>query len=477
MTRLLLTLLSACVPLSPADPLVSEPAPVASRWSHRPLEPLLRLPEGARLHNTQISGDRAHWSAGVHLDGGAYELVDGFGLPGDEPLQYPSFVEGHSLYKLAREGSTFFVIDGEPAPQAAWEQLFHGPARRYVTAPDGCSDAVGALGHEAWVCPRGEGALVVLDGVEQPVYDGIPGLFMSASGRLAYIATRGDRDLVVIDGSEGPPFEEIPASIVLWPESQGQNRSEPGLRFSAQGAVAYVALADGRRTVVLDHEPLGLSADWITDLGFAGEHLSFVAKRDGRERVVIDGRPGPSVDGISRHKRRGILLTEAGSVAYVAQSGDQERLGVGDQLGPAFDQVDLAGLLFSADEQSWAYVAKRGEAQVVVWRDRVGEAYMNIDQLCLSAAGDHVAYTAFGEDAVVVRDHLPIGSGHSPALSPSGEHWLHIQGDQLVVDGRDGPAFDGIWGPAFQGEQQLSYLALDGRDLGWVRVEAEPGSR
>lgn len=476
-----LALMPRCAPLLLLSVLVGcgstvgPPKANPLRWSRARGELLLRLPEGAEIQSLELFRGRRHWSAQLAraTEEGVWQVVDGFGQPRDVPVRYPFFHDGHSFYALRRSGTELLVVDGQPVDKATWDELSLGPPAARVQVPGGCGQPVSAGGHSAWWCPHPRGAALFLDDRLVAVCDEIQGVFLSEQGRLASIATRAGRDFVVLDGAEGPGFDDIPASIALWPDSDGQNRAEPGLRFSPAGRVAYVVVHKGRRGVVLDGERLDPGADWVTDLGFAGERLFFVARQGSQERVVIDGKPGRAFSSISRHKRRGIRGERDGTVAYVGLDGDHVRLVVDNRVGPAFDRVDLEGMLLSAEGQAEAYVAEDEGGQRVVWRGQAGPRYSTVEALSLSTAGDHVAYTGFGQGAVVLKDHEPVGPGLHPTLSPSGEHLAWTREGSLYIDGVAGPRHERIWSPFFSAEREITYLALDQDEIRWHRILGE----
>jgi WD40 repeat protein len=163
---------------------------------------------------------------------------------------------------------------------------------------------------------------VYLDGVPQPI-TGVGRLpVLSDDGRtLAYVAD----DTVVVNGVRGPPYANI--------------RS---LGLSDDGSVvAYLGEDDDGDWIVAGPRRIPTTSD-VRDLALSpdGRRLAWIT----RQRVVVDGRPGPP-----------------------------------------FEEVERP--VFSPDGLGVAYVAKRDGRRVVVVNDREMEVDGHLEQLHFSPDG------------------------------------------------------------------------------------------
>jgi hypothetical protein len=148
--------------------------------------------------------------------------------------------------------------------------------------------------------------VVVLDGKEGPAYDGVLAdtLALGPGGRLAYGIEREGRAVMVVDGAEGEPFDWVYKAAL-----------------AAQGRYAYRAWDTGQWRVIVDGKASRLYDAVREKLAFRedGEHLYYVARDDGKQFVILDGKEG-------RHFRHVVpdspRFTEKGTFEYLAFTDD-----------------------------------------------------------------------------------------------------------------------------------------------------------
>lgn len=185
--------------------------------------------------------------------------------------------EAKRVAYVADTGRRSLVVDnGREEPKYRW-------AAGLVLSQDGKR-----LAYKASKRRRGS-SLVVLDGVEGPVYDGLgwnPLLFSPDGERLVYRALRGEKSFVVVDGKESPEYDLV-SKITLSPDGR---------------RVAYIASEgeDGDR-VVVDNGPWARYRDVWGSIRFSADsdHVAYCASREeDRYLVVTNGFEGPEYDRI-----------------------------------------------------------------------------------------------------------------------------------------------------------------------------------
>ena len=173
--------------------------------------------------------------------------------------------------------------------------------------------------HFAIVTPKGSRTIVMVDGVEGPIFDEIPQQALSTSvsvqfsptgGHSAYIGRRGTDQIAVIDGKE--------AGTVVSGNAQGY--FVPGWKFlfTQDGStVAYASYTGPNSWVMVTNgskSPAYKQIDF-SQYASAGKRIVYVAQTaDGKFHVVVDGTPGPAYDQITS-----LLLTPDGAhYAFIA---------------------------------------------------------------------------------------------------------------------------------------------------------------
>jgi hypothetical protein len=188
---------------------------------------------------------------------------------------------------------------GQPLTAKVQETLMGPRSQRVYQSDDG--------DHLAIVTPKGSRQVVLLDGVEGPVFDEIPQnfswssyrgsggsiVFSPTGGHSAYVARRAGDFIAVVDGKE--------AATLMTPTTiQGVTYGDPAAwscAFNHDGTrLAYGARAGGGNWVIVADgvkSPVYRALD-LNQTALNGKRLIYVAKTaDGKWHAVVDGKLSP----------------------------------------------------------------------------------------------------------------------------------------------------------------------------------------
>lgn len=167
--------------------------------------------------------------------------------------------------------------------------------------------------------------------------------------RVAYAARRDEEDYVVmLDGKAGPSFDSITC----------------GPRFTTDGSLVYVGVEEGELILLRNGERSSAfpwkDAECATMRVVEGDHVVYVANRDDRWRVFVDGTAG------EEYRARSVavvthLLDDELHVAYAVRSKDDEAdsfVVLDGRVGKRYDGLLTVSLELSDD--GLAYVARQG---------------------------------------------------------------------------------------------------------------------
>jgi hypothetical protein len=189
------------------------------------------------------------------------------------------------------------ALAGPPLNAKVQETLMGPATQRVVLSPDG--------DHLAIVAPKGSRTVVLLDGVEGPVFDEIPLNFLWATSRIspgsmvfsatgghsAYVGRRGGDFISVVDGKEA-----VTLSTSAWLQGGYAQAAGWGFFFNRDGSrLAYGALTGPNSWVmVVDgvKSPAYRAIDF-TQTALNGKRLIYVAQSEDQQwHAVVDGKPG-----------------------------------------------------------------------------------------------------------------------------------------------------------------------------------------
>jgi len=344
---------------------------------------------------------------------------------------------------------------------------------------------------------------------------------------IAIVAPKGSREIVLIDGVEGPVFDEIPLNFswTTYRESGGSIVFSPTGGHSAyvgRRAGDFIAVIDGKEAMTLStpatlqgvtySDPTGWKFWYSQD----GSHLAYAGLAGPASWVMVfDGvkSPGYRAFDFRQTALRGKRLV------YVAQTADQQWHAVADgKVGPGFAMI--SSLQLTPDGAHYAYVANRsgvGAQMASVVVDGVeSPRYLSVSDLEQAADG-RVAFLAAtkagdpgahggGAGALFVGGQELSGScgaGQSPlclsfgniirsgqgspqrhvAWSPDGKRFAYIQpntpnpGATVMVNGKAmGLSYQVVnelrWSPdgsrlVYVGTSPTgNFLVVDGQELG-----------
>lgn len=296
----------------------------------------------------------------------------------------------------------------------------------------------------AYVTVTGEGACVVVDGKEGPVYEEIleSTLAFSPDGRrLAYGARSGGKCFVVVDGQAGRGYDAILAGTVVF-SPDGKR-----LAYGAQRGAKTVVVVDGQ-----EDRPYDAVLESTLIFSPDGRQVAYGARTGAKAAVVINGKEGAMYDAILEGTVR---FSAAGRLAYGAVAG-------GKAFVVAFgkEEQKYAGILrgtpvFSPDGKRLAYGARLGAKCLVVVDGKAEKQYdfIGAESVTFSPDGRHLAYVAGGEGRrFLVLDgkeerHYDAILG-PPVFSPDGRHLAYLarQGKEAfaVLDGQAQKKYDGV---------------------------------
>lgn len=343
--------------------------------------------------------------------------------------------------------------------------VFAAPTNRAVTIPPVTGLVDGQPHRFGAIVPLS----VMVNGQPGREYAGIDTralVFSPDSQHLAYVASlapAGNQSVslycVVRDGVESEPCEGV-LDTVFSPDSSH---------------FAYGARQNGKARIVLDGKP-GRDYDLIASdsLAFSPDSKSLVyrAERDGKRFLVVAGEeitpagadnfgdPVFSPDS----QRKAINVTRVGKELWL----------IDNHAGPEYDGVGL--FLFSPDSHRTAYAGRRDGRWYLVLDGVESRAYEVIgDCVRFSPDSRHLWWLAKREGKYrllcdpVEQEPEYDWAGRTLAISPDSRHVAFVAGrgrvgtsDRgfIVVDGREGPAYDLIHPVAFDGNRAVRAIAL-----------------
>jgi WD40 repeat protein len=305
-------------------------------------------------------------------------------------------------------------------------------------------------------CAESGATEVVYNGKAGKRYDGIGRISLSSDGRrIAYGALLGDKWRMVIDGSEGEIFDEVGEPVfspdgqhVAYEAKRGEKWRIVADNYSSTECPSYydnpVFSADSTKILVIENVADSQKRLVVSDLSFSKKSVknsigSMIVPSGDKTRIAAIIEKGPKKrvvefsfaepDTVKEGKlyddiRHLVVDKKGNSVAYVAEqggarfmvlNGKEERLPDGDLTLPPVIRPDQkgAGVLWFSKGRSYLLQAFQ--------RDGIQEkSYEETSDLVYSGDGSQHAYAA-----------------------RNGKSWF------VVVNGKEGPAFDKVVTPVF----------------------------
>lgn len=394
-----------------------------------------------------------------------------------------------------------------PQLNAKVQETLMGPASpRVVLSPDG--------DHLAIVAAKGSRSVVLLDGVEGPVFDDIPMNFVWSTNRYstgsmafsptgghsAYVGRRGGDFIAVVDGKEAVTLS-TPAAL------QGPNYGVTngwGFFFNRDGSrLAYGAMpGPGTWVMVVDgvKSPPYRAVDFM-QTALKGKRLVYVAQTaDQLWHAVVDGKQGPGFTGINS-----LQVTPDGlHYAFLAfPMGSQNQVAVVDGVVEGRAYRGVADLELAPDGRV-AYVAAKTVAPgaahgggtavlVVAGKEQPGSCGAGPSPVCLmfnthvggmSTVGRHVSWSPDGKGFAYVQSNAPnpgvtvivSGKPMGPTYNTATQPMWNIDGSRFaylgsspngffqVIDGDEFPAVHDL--PEFQWSPDGKRYTFQGKGAG-----------
>lgn len=362
--------------------------------------------------------------------------------------------------------------------------------------------------HLALVTAKGSRQVVLLDGVEGPVFDEIPTIVLGrvstevtwspTGGHSVYVGRRGGEFIVVVDGKEAN-------TLMTATSQQGVSYSDfTGWKFwyNRDGSrLAYAVITEPAGwAMVVDgvKSPTYRAIDFRQTL-LIGKRLIYVAQTaDQLWQAVVDGKPGPGYGGISS-----LQLTPDGlHYAHIAQAaGSPNLVAVVDGVVQGQAYLGIADLELAPDGRV-AYVGVKtvpassaGQgggtaALVVAGKEQTGSCGAGRSPMCLmfnthvggmSTVGRHVAWSPDGKGFAYLQSNSPnpsvsvivngkamgptYNTATQPMFSPDGSRFAYLgsspNGFFQVIDGEEQPAVNDV--PEFQWSPDGKRYAFQGR--------------
>ncbi|MFO0587316.1 MAG: hypothetical protein U0441_07250 [Polyangiaceae bacterium] len=276
-------------------------------------------------------------------------------------------------------------------------------------SPDGAHLAYAARSPSGW--------LIVRDGVESRVVEGVGQVLWSPDGKhLAAAVERGGRWMVYRDEFEEPSVETLRAR---------------SMRFSEDG-----------------------------------EHFGYVGDEARKVVAVIDGVKSAPYDTIGH-----LVFSPRGSSAFAARRGAESFVVVGGKEHGPYE--DIAGLSFSPTGRRLAWIASKEDGWFVIEAGSERGPFDRVSGLVWSPKGDNLAYGVGGRVGEwVVREGKPgrAFEGILPGslrFDPSGAHIAYavraLRAWRVVVDEEAGAPYEDLEAPLFVGDSAVTaHLARRG---------------
>lgn len=335
--------------------------------------------------------------------------------------------------------------------------------------------------HLAVVAAKGSRQLVLLDGVEGPLFDEIPLnftwsqshqgtgsiVFSPTGGHSAYLGRRAGDFIAVVDGKEAVTLTTTAAVNNVATRGWAFMFSRDGSRlaYGAQDAPGvWVMIVDGVKSA--PYAAIDFSQAFLK-----GKRLVYVAQTaDQQWHAVVDGKPGPGYAGISSLQ----VTPDGAHHAYLATPQGGKTVAVVDGIeskgaGLGVQDVELA------PDGRLAYVAWTVAPRPNVDRDRDAKASLFVGGQALPGICDCPTFSnRLAGGITTARRHV--------AWSPDGKGFAYVQSNRpapgvtVIVNGKPmGPTYQVVselrWSPdgtrfAYLGTSPSGFFqVIDGQEF------------
>jgi WD40 repeat protein len=294
----------------------------------------------------------------------------------------------------------------------------------------------------------------------------VPGYKISDTGvRYATLTMKGSRSLIVVDGVEGPLFDELFST-----SGERSLTAQNAVTFSNDAKhYAYLARVGGEYILVQDGKEVYRAPYWISALRYGelkfspnGKHLHFVAAEQKPAgavwRVVMNGKAGPEF----LQALPPVFSPDESRWAYLARkigARDDEWFAVVD--GKEAGAIGLRPV-FTADNRLLTTTAASAAAapQLMIDGKVAIKSPAIAEKIWVAPTGPRYATAAqvkAGEPLTLFVDGKPVTGATDPqsvVFSPDGKRYLAAcrtaTGTGFVItDGKVGPSFQSVTGLVF----------------------------
>ncbi len=201
--------------------------------------------------------------------------------------------------------------------------------------------------------------------------DNMDDVRLSPDGKqFAYLKQEGGRDgRVHIVGN------------VLGIRTYDRIRKEP--RYTANGGLTYVAERARKLEAVIDGKAVEIGAKFV--LAPDGSRLAYLAEKEGKRIMVVDGKPGPAFENIYWESWSPPSFSRDGKhFAYGARNQYRFYMVVDDKVSRPYTLWHIYGMNFSRDGSQFAFIAakhddcSRSVGMVVIVNGEEGPPYEDI---------------------------------------------------------------------------------------------------
>jgi hypothetical protein len=374
---------------------------------------------------------------------------------------------------------------GPPLNAKVQETLMGPRTQRIYLSEDG--------DHIAIVAPKGSREMILIDGVEGPVFDEIPLnfgwstsrtsrgsiVFSTTGGHSAYVGRRGGDFIAVVDGKEAATL----VTTAVMQSGVGALAPGWGFLFNRDGSrLAYAALTGPGSWVMVADGVKGTpykSLD-LRQSALNGKRLVYVAQTaDDQWHVVVDGKPGPGYSSVSA-----LQVTPDGlHYVYLAI-----KAGVGTRSSTVVNDGVESPMYYGVTDLDQAPDGRIAYFGVTSPGDAQGRGGTSALFLPGMTAPDGRSFNVSTYDKVRIGYRLGYG-GHRVAWNPDGKRVAWVQPNTpnpsvtVMVNGKAmGPSYQAaeelLWSPngahlTYQGTSPVgTFPVVDGQELSgytWIK--------